>query len=92
MLVLSIYINESVGTIIGSVYYIFINNSAAEDGGVFYTYVHASDYIVRRSQIMARDDGEVIFIGRLNSLRLVSIDESIFDFNSAYDRGSVIDC
>ena len=32
---------------------------------------------------MARDDGEVIFIGRLNSLRLVSIDESIFDFNSA---------
>ena len=82
------YIDESVVRVDGSV---FINNSAAEDGGVFYTYVHASDYIIRRSQFSdnaAGDDGGVMFIGRLNSL--VSIDESIFDFNSAYDRGGVI--
>ena len=41
------YIDESHTTVDGS---LFINNSAALDGGVFYTYVHASDYIIRRSQ------------------------------------------
>jgi hypothetical protein len=56
-------------------------------------YVHASDYIIRSSQFSdnintAGDDGRVIFIGRLQSL--VSINESIFDFNGAYDRGGVI--
>ena len=82
------YIDESVTTVDGS---LFVNNSAAVDGGVFYTYVHASDYIIRRSQFSentAGDDGGIVFIGRLNSF--VSIDESIFDFNSAVDRGGVI--
>ena len=41
------YIDESQTTVDGS---LFINSSAALDGGVFYTYVHASDYIIRRSQ------------------------------------------
>ena len=82
------YIDESVTTVDGS---LFLNNSAAVDGGVFYTYVHASDYIIRRSQFSensAGDDGGVLFIGRPNSS--VSIDETIFDFNSAADRGGVI--
>ena len=82
------YIDESVTTVDGS---LFVNNSAAVDGGVFYTYVHASDYIIRRSQFSentAGDDGGVMLIGRLNSF--VSIDESIFDFNNAVDRGGVI--
>ena len=54
------YIDESVTTVDGS---LFLNNSAAVDGGVFYTYVHASDYIIRRSQFSdnsAGDDGGVI--------------------------------
>ena len=58
---------------------------------MFYTYIHASDYIIRRSQFsenMAGDDGGVILIGRLNCY--VSIDETIFDFNSAGDRGGVV--
>ena len=82
------YIDESQTTVDGS---LFINNSAALDGGVFYTYVHASDYIIRRSQFsenMAGDDGGVMLIGRLNCY--VSIDETIFDFNSAGDRGGVV--
>ena len=82
------YIDESQTTVNGS---LFINNSAALDGGVFYTYVHASDYIIRRSQFsenMAGDDGGVMLIGRLNCY--VSIDETIFDFNSAGDRGGVV--
>ena len=37
---------------------------------------------------MAGDDGGVMLIGRLNCY--VSIDETIFDFNSAGDRGGVI--
>ena len=52
---------------------------------------YASDYIIRRSQFSdnaAGDDGGVMLIGRLNCF--VSIDESIFDFNSAADRGGVI--
>ena len=80
------YIDET--TVDGS---LFINNSAALDGGVFYTYIHASNYIIRRSQFsenMAGDDGGVILIGRLNCY--VSIDETIFDFNSAGDRGGVV--
>ena len=79
------YIDESQTTVDGS---LFINNSAALDGGVFYTYVHASDYIIRRSQFsenMAGDDGGVMLIGRLNCY--VS---TIFDFNSAGDRGRVV--
>ena len=82
------YIDESHTTVDGS---LFINNSAALDGGVFYTYIHASDYIIRRSQFsenMAGDDGGVMLIGRLNCY--VSIDETIFDFNSAGDRGGVV--
>ena len=82
------YIDGSVTTVDRS---IFINNSAALDGGVFYTYIHASDYIIRRSQFSdnaAGDDGGVMLIGRQNCF--VSIDESIFDFNSAADRGGVI--
>ena len=82
------YIDESHTTVDGS---LFINNSAALDGGVFYTYIHASDYIIRRSQFsenMAGDDGGVMLIGRLNCY--LSIDETIFDFNSAGDRGGVI--
>ena len=57
------YIDESHTTIDGS---LFINNSAALDGGVFYTYIHASDYIIRRSQFSentAGRDGGVILIG-----------------------------
>ena len=82
------YIDESQTTVDGS---LFINNSAALDGGVFYTYIHASDYIIRRSQFsenIAGDDGGVMLIGRLNCY--VSIDETIFDFNSAGDRGGVV--
>ena len=82
------YIDESHTTVDGS---LFINNSAALDGGVFYTYIHASDYIIGRSQFsenMAGDDGGVMLIGRLNCY--VSIDETIFDFNSAGNRGGVI--
>ena len=82
------YIDKSQTTVDGS---LFINNSAALDGGVFYTYVHASDYIIRRSQFsenMARDDGGVMLIGRLNCY--VSIDETIYDFNCAGDRGGVV--
>jgi hypothetical protein len=82
------YIDESHTTVDGS---LFINNSAALDGGVFYTYIHASDYIIKRSQFsenMAGHDGGVMLIGRLNCH--VSIDETIFDFNSAGDRGGVI--
>jgi predicted outer membrane repeat protein len=82
------YIDESHTTVDGS---LFINNSAALDGGVFYTYIHASDYIIRRSQFsenMAGDDGGVMLIGRLDCY--VSIDETIFDFNLAGDRGGVI--
>ena len=82
------YIDESHTTVDGN---LFINNSAALDGGVFYTYIHASDYIIRRSQFSentARHDGGVILIGRLNCY--VSIDETIFDFNSAGNRGGVI--
>ena len=82
------YIDESHTTVDGS---LFINNSAALDGGVFYTYIHASDYIIRRSQFSentAGHDGGVILIGRLNCY--VNIDETIFDFNSAGNRGGVI--
>ena len=82
------YIDESHTTVDGS---LFINNSAALDGGVFYTYIHASDYSIGRSHFsenMAGDDGGVMLIGRLNCY--VSIDETIFDFNSAGDRGGVI--
>ena len=42
---------------------------AALDSGVFYTYIQASDYIIRRSQFsenMAGDDGGVMLIGQLN--------------------------
>ena len=82
------YIDESQTTVDGS---LFINNSAALDGGVFYTYIHASDYIIRRSQFsenMAGGDGGVILIGRLNCY--ISIDETILDFNSAGNRGGVV--
>ena len=82
------YIDESHTTVDKS---LFINNSAALDGGVLYTYIHASDYIIRRSQFsenMAGDDGGVMLIGRLNCY--VSIDETIFNFNSAADRGGVV--
>ena len=51
------YIDENQTTVDGN---LFINNSATLDGGVFYTYVHASVYIIRRSQFsenMAKDDG-----------------------------------
>ena len=47
--------------------------------------------LIRRSQFsenMARGSGGVILIGRLNCY--VSIDETIFDFNSAGDRGGVV--
>ena len=82
------YIDESHTTVDRS---LFINNSAALDGGVFYTHTHASDYIIRRSQFSentAGHDGGVILVGRLNCY--VSIDETIFDFNSAGNRGGVI--
>ena len=72
------YIDESVTTVDGS---LFINNSAALDGGVFYTYVHASDYFITGSQFSentAGDDGGVFLIGRLNSN--IVFKESIFDF------------
>ena len=67
------YIHESHTTVDGS---LFINNSAVLDGGVFYTYIHASDYIIRRSQFsenMAGDNGGVMLIGRPNCY--VSIDK-----------------
>ena len=82
------YIDGIKTTVDGS---LFINNSAALGGGVFYTYIHASNYISRRSQFsenMAGDNGGVMLIGRLNCY--VSIDETIFDFNSAGGRGGVI--
>ena len=66
----------------------FINNTAAAvDGGVLYTYVHASDYIIRRSQFSdnsARDDGGVMLIGAL--FKFVSTDELVFDSNSEGDK------
>ena len=68
-----------------------MNNSARKDGGVFYTYVHSTDYIIQRSQFSensAGEDGGVMFIGRMNCI--VSINESVFDFNSAGERGGVI--
>lgn len=70
---------------------LFINNSAALDGGVFYAYVHASDYFITGSQFSentAGDDGGVFLIGRLNSK--IVFKESIFDFNAAEDRGGVV--
>ena len=79
------YIDESVD---GS---LFVNNSIAVDGGVFYTYVHASNYNIRISQFSfnsAGDDGGVLFIGRVNSR--VNMDESIFSLNDASDRGGVL--
>ena len=82
------YIDESATSVDGS---LFVNNSAAVDGGVFYTYVHASNYNIRRSQFSlnsAGDDGGVLFIGRVNSR--VNMDESIFSFNDASDRGGVV--
>jgi hypothetical protein len=82
------HIDESHTTVNGS---LFINNAAAVDGGVFYTYIHASDYIIRRSQFSentAGHDGGVMLIGRLNCY--ANIDETIFEFNSAGDRGGVI--
>ena len=82
------YIDESATSVDGS---LFVNNSAAVDGGVFYTYVHASNYNIRRSQFSlnsAGDDGGVLFIGRVNSR--VNIDESIFSLNDASDRGGVV--
>ena len=82
------YIDKSQTTVDGS---LFINNSAALDGGVFCTYIHASDYIIRGSQFsenMAGDDGGVMLIGQLNCY--VSTDETIFDFNSAGNRGGVV--
>ena len=57
------YIDESQTNVDGSS---FINNSAALDGGVFYTYIHASDYIIRSSYFSknkAGDDGGVMLIG-----------------------------
>lgn len=45
---------------------LFVNNSAAMDGGIFYTSLYASDYIIRRSQFtrnLAGDDGGVMLIG-----------------------------
>ena len=83
-----LFVDESVVKVEDS---LFRNNSALEDGGVFYTYVHASDYIIQRSQFSensAGDDGGVMLIGRLNCF--VSIDRSVFDFNLAGDRGGVI--
>ena len=81
------HIDESDILVDGS---LFVNNSAAMDGGVFYTYVHASNYNIRRclfSHNSAGADGGVIFIGRVNSQ--VKINESIFSFNDASDRGGV---
>ena len=57
------YIDGIKTTVDGS---LFINNSAALGGGVFYTYIHASNYIIRRSQFsenMAGDNGGVMLIG-----------------------------
>ena len=81
------YIDKSQTTIDGS---LFINNSAALDGGVFYTYIHASDYTIRGSQFsenMAGDNGGVMLIGQLNCYVRTCTDETIFDFNS---RGGVV--
>ena len=82
------YIDESEVRVDGSS---FINNSATVDGGVFYTYVHASNYDIRRSQFSHNsvgDDGGVIFIGR--ELSQIFIAETTFDYNSAMDRGGVV--
>ena len=71
------YIDESHTTVDGS---LFVNNSAALDGGVFYTYIYASDYIIRRSQFsenMAGDDGGVMLIGRLNYYIIASMKPSL---------------
>ncbi len=69
---------------------VFVNNSASEDGGVFYTYVHLSNYDIRRSEFSynsAGDDGGVMFIGRVNSR--VNISECVFSFNIASGRRGV---
>ncbi len=69
---------------------VFVNNSASEDGGVFYTYVHLSHYDIRRSEFSynsAGDDGGVMFIGRINSR--VNINKCVFSFNDASGRGGV---
>lgn len=81
------YIDESQTSVDGSV---FINNSAAVDGGVFYTGIHVSDYVIMRSRFIentAGNDGGVMLIGR--PYCYVSIDETIFESNSARDRGGV---
>ncbi len=69
---------------------VFVNNSASEDGGVFYTYVHLSNYDIRRSEFSynsAGDDGGVMFIDRVNSR--VNISECVFSFNDASGRGGM---
>ena len=81
------YIDESKTTIEGCS---FVNNTAAIDGGVIYTYIYPSNYSISGSQFSynsAGNDGGVMYIASANSF--VSIDGSIFDHNRAVNRGGV---
>ena len=74
---------------------LFINNSADVNGGVMYTNISRTTYIVRLSSFVnntAGDSGGVIFVGRADSLvqSLVSVGRSSFGYNSAGNRGGVI--
>ena len=51
-------------------------------------HIHLVELSINLVQTPAGDDGGVMLIGRLNCY--VSIDEIIFDFNSAGDRGGVV--
>ena len=68
----------------------FVNNSAAGDGGVLYTYFYPTIYDIYGStfsQNTAGDDGGVIFVGRADSE--VRVQDSIFMENDAADRGGI---
>ena len=69
----------------------FFNNSAMYDGGVFYSLVHSSTYIIIQSTFSyntAGDDGGVIYLGQSGNLAIITA--SNFTLNSAGDRGGVI--
>ena len=81
-------IDGGIVTIVGSS---FINNTAAGDGGVMYTYYYPTIYSIYGStfsQNTAGDDGGVLFVGRADSE--VRVHNSIFTDNNAVDQGGII--
>lgn len=66
----------------------FLSNSAAVNGGVFYTGVISTDYSISHcvfSQNSAGGSGGVLYLNREGSQ--VTVNESIISFNSAANRG-----